>query len=207
LIYCVLQLPNALVTNFPGFCVLRFLSGFVGSPALATGGESVTRRATEHRHHVARIEPELTCFPLAGASLSDAFAPHKLPYAMALYNLAAASAPGLGPILSGFAVDVLGWRWAFWEMLLLSAGSLIILSFTMPEVSDTTKRAQMRSYYLPSTDVLVPHRHQPIRSYVAALPASADSQATLASAPPRRSPKHTSQRGSCSSRPSSAHFT
>ncbi|GFZ43309.1 hypothetical protein JCM24511_01029 [Saitozyma sp. JCM 24511] len=110
LVYCVLQLPNALVTNFPGFCVLRFLSGFVGSPALATGG----------------------------ASLSDAFAPHKLPYAMALYNLAAASAPGLGPILSGFAVDVLGWRWAFWEMLLLSAGSLIILSFTMPETSADT---------------------------------------------------------------------
>lgn len=55
LVYCVLQLPNALVTNFPGFCVLRFLSGFVGSPALATGGGSVRRRAMKHRHHVTRI--------------------------------------------------------------------------------------------------------------------------------------------------------
>jgi DHA1 family multidrug resistance protein-like MFS transporter len=150
LVYCVLQLPNALVTNFPGFCVLRFLSGFVGSPALATGGESVARRATEQPHHLSRIEPKLTRFLPAGASLSDTFAPHKLPYAMALYNLAAASAPGLGPILSGFAVDVLGWRWAFWEMLLLSAGSLIILSFTMPEVSDTIERAHKCHYYLPS---------------------------------------------------------
>jgi DHA1 family multidrug resistance protein-like MFS transporter len=37
--YCVLQVPTALCTNFAGFCVLRFLSGFVGSPPLATGGE------------------------------------------------------------------------------------------------------------------------------------------------------------------------
>lgn len=39
LIYALLQIPNALVDNFAGFCVLRFLSGFVGSPVLATGGE------------------------------------------------------------------------------------------------------------------------------------------------------------------------
>lgn len=39
LIYALLQIPNALVDNFAGFCVLRFLSGFVGSPVLATGGK------------------------------------------------------------------------------------------------------------------------------------------------------------------------
>lgn len=39
LIYCLLQIPNALVDNWAGFCILRFLSGFVGSPVLATGGE------------------------------------------------------------------------------------------------------------------------------------------------------------------------
>jgi MFS family permease len=39
LIYALLQIPQALVTNFAGFCVLRFLSGFVGSPVLATGGK------------------------------------------------------------------------------------------------------------------------------------------------------------------------
>lgn len=36
----MLQIPNALVDNFAGFAILRFLSGFVGSPVLATGGAS-----------------------------------------------------------------------------------------------------------------------------------------------------------------------
>ena len=38
-IFCVLQVPTALVDNFAGFAILRFLAGFVGSPPLATGGE------------------------------------------------------------------------------------------------------------------------------------------------------------------------
>jgi hypothetical protein len=39
-IFCLLQIPTALVENFAGFCVLRFIAGFVSSPPLATGGES-----------------------------------------------------------------------------------------------------------------------------------------------------------------------
>ena len=42
-IFCILQIPTALAKNFAGFCVLRFLAGFVGSPPLATGGESACR--------------------------------------------------------------------------------------------------------------------------------------------------------------------
>lgn len=38
-IFCILQVPTALVKNFAGFAILRFLAGFVGSPPLATGGE------------------------------------------------------------------------------------------------------------------------------------------------------------------------
>ncbi|GFZ49505.1 Caffeine resistance protein 5 [Saitozyma sp. JCM 24511] len=76
-IFCVLQVPTALVTNFAGFAILRFLAGFIGSPPLATGG----------------------------ASLQDIFSPHKLPYAMGLYGLSAASAPALAPIISGFATS------------------------------------------------------------------------------------------------------
>jgi hypothetical protein len=39
-IFCILQIPTALVDNFAGFCILRFIAGFVSSPPLATGGES-----------------------------------------------------------------------------------------------------------------------------------------------------------------------
>lgn len=38
-LFMILQIPTILVTNFAGFCILRFLAGFVGSPPLATGGK------------------------------------------------------------------------------------------------------------------------------------------------------------------------
>jgi len=109
-IFTILQIPTALVDNFAGFAILRFLAGFVGSPPLATGG----------------------------ASIQDVFAPHKVPYAMGLYGLAAGSAPALAPIVAGFAVEANGWRWAFWEMLMLSGFTLIVVTFTLPETSSQT---------------------------------------------------------------------
>jgi DHA1 family multidrug resistance protein-like MFS transporter len=36
-LFCILQVPTALVTNFAGLAILRFLAGFIGSPPL-TGG-------------------------------------------------------------------------------------------------------------------------------------------------------------------------
>lgn len=39
-IFCVLQVPTALVDNFAGFIVLRFLGGFISASPLATGGGS-----------------------------------------------------------------------------------------------------------------------------------------------------------------------
>ena len=105
-IFTVLQVPTALVTNFAGFCILRFIAGFVGSPPLATGG----------------------------ASIQDIFAPHKVPYALGLWGLSAGAAPAVAPILAGFAVEANGWRWAFWIMLWLSGGTLLALLFFLPEV-------------------------------------------------------------------------
>lgn len=60
-----------------------------------------------------------------------------MPYAMGLWGLAAGSAPAIAPVISGFAVEAKGWRWAFYIMLWLSGGSLAILLFFLPEVSLT----------------------------------------------------------------------
>ena len=109
-LFCILQVPTALVTNFAGFAILRFLAGFVGSPPLATGG----------------------------ASIQDVFMPQKVPYAMGLYGLAAGASPALAPIIAGFAVEAKGWRWAFWIMLWLSGFALALLIFTLPETSAGT---------------------------------------------------------------------
>src|SRR5437870_5142703 len=40
-IFVILIVPAALVNNFAGLIVLRFLLGFFGSPCLATGGASL----------------------------------------------------------------------------------------------------------------------------------------------------------------------
>ena len=40
-LFVVLSVPLALVENFAGLLVLRFLQGFFGSPCLATGGASM----------------------------------------------------------------------------------------------------------------------------------------------------------------------
>lgn len=41
-LFVVLSIPTALVNNFPGLIILRFLQGFFGSPCLASGGASMS---------------------------------------------------------------------------------------------------------------------------------------------------------------------
>lgn len=40
-LFVILSIPTALVENYAGLLVLRFLTGFFGSPCLANGGASV----------------------------------------------------------------------------------------------------------------------------------------------------------------------
>ncbi|PNS14676.1 hypothetical protein CAC42_1698 [Sphaceloma murrayae] len=116
-LFVILSIPTALVDNYPGLLVLRFLAGFMGSPALATGG----------------------------ATIQDMYSLIKLPYGLTAWVAAAFCAPAIGPLLSGFAVPVLGWRWAFWEVLIMSGPVWLLWFFTMPETSSDNillRRAQ-----------------------------------------------------------------
>ncbi|KAF2098262.1 multdrug transfer [Rhizodiscina lignyota] len=116
-IFVILLVPTALVNDFPGLVVLRFLLGFFGSPCLATGP----------------------------ASLADMFAFAKLPYALATWALVATSGPAVGPLLSGYSVPATSWRWSSWELLWLSGPLLIAFFFLVPETSSSTillRRAQ-----------------------------------------------------------------
>jgi len=40
-LFVILSIPTAVVKNYAGLLVLRFVQGFLGSPALANGGASV----------------------------------------------------------------------------------------------------------------------------------------------------------------------
>lgn len=51
LAFILLQLPVGFATNMPMFLVFRFLSGFVGSPSLTTGGATIVDMY--HPAHVA----------------------------------------------------------------------------------------------------------------------------------------------------------
>jgi len=116
-LFVILQIPSALVNNFAGLMVLRFLAGFIGSPVLATGG----------------------------ASIGDMFTLKTRPYAIGIWGLSAVQGPVLGPLLGGFAIQAKNWRWFAWILLMLDGACFLVLLWTMPETSSTnilTRRAQ-----------------------------------------------------------------
>ncbi|KAI4225913.1 MAG: hypothetical protein L6R40_008328 [Gallowayella cf. fulva] len=106
-LFTILSIPTALAKSFAGLLILRFLQGFLGSPCLATGG----------------------------ATMQDMYSLLKLPYALTFWVSAAYCGPALGPLLSGFAVPVKGWRWSLWEIVWISAPILLLMLLFVPETS------------------------------------------------------------------------
>ncbi|KAF4998357.1 hypothetical protein FGRMN_3237 [Fusarium graminum] len=109
-LFVIISIPTALVDNYPGLMVLRFLQGFFGSPCLASGG----------------------------ASLQDIYSLMSIPYAMMAWVSAAYCGPALGPLLSGFAVPVKGWRWSLYESIWASAPVFLLMLLLLPETSGAT---------------------------------------------------------------------
>ncbi|KAL2839196.1 MFS general substrate transporter [Aspergillus pseudoustus] len=108
-IYTMLWIGAATVKNLAGYLVLRFLTGFFGSPALATGG----------------------------ATLSDIYPLIKVPYAIIVWGAATVVGPALAPVVANFSAPAMNWHWVSWEMLWVSAPVLILWLF-VPETSAST---------------------------------------------------------------------
>jgi multidrug resistance protein len=106
-VFVVLQVPTALATNYGMLMAFRFLTGFFGSPILATGG----------------------------ATVADLYSPKKRAYGMTLWGVFATCAPSLGPLLGSFSARFEGWRWTIWELMWLSSATLVFLFFFYPETS------------------------------------------------------------------------
>jgi MFS transporter, DHA1 family, multidrug resistance protein len=79
-LFVILTVPLALSKSYGGLITLRFLTGFMGSPCLATGG----------------------------ASMGDMYGLLKLPYALTAWVAGSFCGPALGPLLAGFSVVVEG---------------------------------------------------------------------------------------------------
>ncbi|KAF2722584.1 MFS general substrate transporter [Polychaeton citri CBS 116435] len=114
-VFVALQPACAMATNFGMLLAFRFITGFFGSPVLATGG----------------------------ASLADMYTPAKRAYAMSIWGVSAICGPVLGPVVGGFAVEYGGtngvikapWSWPLWILMWLSGFCLIVLFFFLPETS------------------------------------------------------------------------
>ncbi|KAF9524757.1 major facilitator superfamily domain-containing protein [Crepidotus variabilis] len=116
-LFVIFNVPIVTAKNFSTILAFRFLTGFVGSPALASGG----------------------------ASMGDIFPPHRLPYAIGIWALGAVAGPITGPVIGGFAAQANGWKWPIYELLWISGFSLIFLSLLLPETMESTillRRAQ-----------------------------------------------------------------
>jgi MFS transporter, DHA1 family, multidrug resistance protein len=72
-VFVAFQVPTALAKNFGMLLAFRFLTGFIGSPSLATGG----------------------------ASVGDMYTPAKRTYGLAVWGVGAVCGPTLGPLVGG----------------------------------------------------------------------------------------------------------
>lgn len=106
-LYLILNVPAALTPTYAGLLVTRFLTGFFGSPCLATGG----------------------------ATIQDLYSFLKLPYGFAAWVASNFCAPALGPLLSGFSVTALNWRWSLYEVLIMTGPTLVMMWVSFPETS------------------------------------------------------------------------
>lgn len=107
-IFVVLQIPTALIHNIGSLIALRFIAGVFSSPALAT----------------------------SGATFGDMFEIAYIPFALAFWALSAICGPVFGPVLGGVFAQVMGWKWTFWVLTMISGACLIVLFFFFPETSE-----------------------------------------------------------------------
>ncbi|CAK3944170.1 MFS general substrate transporter [Lecanosticta acicola] len=104
-IYMIWVMASALSPNIGAQLVFRFLAGFFGSTPL-------------------------TC---AGGSISDLWSPLERVFAFPVFANAAFTGPLLGPIMGGYIVQYLDWRWVDWITLIFSGLVLGLVFFLQPE--------------------------------------------------------------------------
>ncbi|KAJ7136110.1 major facilitator superfamily domain-containing protein [Mycena epipterygia] len=109
-LFVVFQIPIVTATNMNTVLAMRFMTGFFGSPALATGG----------------------------ASMADIFPSHQFAYVLGIWALGAVAGPITGPVIGGFAAQAESWRWPMMELLWITSFAVVFLSLFLPETYEPT---------------------------------------------------------------------
>ncbi|KAJ0109637.1 hypothetical protein J7T55_014199 [Diaporthe amygdali] len=121
LLFLIFVVGCAVSNTLAQFMVFRFISGFMGGVPMALGGATIA--------DITQIEAR--------------------PVAMALFSLGPLTGPVLGPLIGGFTVVGLGWRWTFWLIVILSGAIFLVAAFLMRETHPKTllerKTARLRA--------------------------------------------------------------
>ncbi len=101
-LFIIICVPTALVNNYGGLLVLRFLQGVLGSPCLANGAASVADI----------VSSSCLCTRLtrecAAVNISQ-FPIHMLALYLSCWTAACFWGPALGPVMASFAVTAKGY--------------------------------------------------------------------------------------------------
>ncbi|KAJ4358009.1 uncharacterized protein N0V89_002588 [Didymosphaeria variabile] len=106
-VFVILQLGVGLAPNLATFLLFRTLTGFFGSPCLATGAGTVT----------------------------DIFALDQILVYVCIWSSFGILGPIFGPIIGGYVAPVKGWSWTIWIFTWLCALVLLVMFFFLPETS------------------------------------------------------------------------
>lgn len=91
-LFAIFNIPCALANNVETLLICRFLAGFFGSSPLTN----------------------------SGGVISDMFSASERALAVSLYAAAPFAGPVLGPIVGGFMIMNVEWRWIFWVLVIFS---------------------------------------------------------------------------------------
>ncbi|KAI0161788.1 major facilitator superfamily domain-containing protein [Hypoxylon sp. FL1284] len=75
------------------------------------------------------------CMTLGGAIIGDLFPIEKRGVALSIWALGPLIGPTLGPLVGAFIAESIGWRWAFWIVLIPSIVITVVLATFLPETN------------------------------------------------------------------------
>jgi MFS family permease len=124
IVFEICQICCAVTRSFPGMVVARFWAG-VGGSVFAT---------------------------MVGGIVSDLYHPKDMGNPMALFSGSALLGTGIGPMISGFLTQNLGWRWVFWLQVILCGilmvSVILFFSETRGSILLSRKAQALNTWYV-----------------------------------------------------------
>lgn len=122
-IICVFNLASGFTHTTTQLCVIRFLGGLGGCASLNVGA----------------------------GTIADLFGDDTRIYAMALYSICPTLGPVISPVISGFIVENLDWRWCFYIITIANAVVAVVGTFFFKETYSPKLLAQKAQFLREET--------------------------------------------------------